>query len=151
MASVLFPIDPCVTLVVLGRFGAPLPIHSFSWNGKVGLERSRYTSGVKSHGWGISNPRVRTDFKIQLIIQEQSIGFSWYIYIGKKLLIPTLVDLSDLLISMFFFKATVQLMVNCWFGSQWFGFLESPYGRDWDSWVYPDSNPKPPGPKPTIN
>ena len=23
--------------------------------------------------------------------------------------------------------------------------------RDWDSWVYPDSNPKPPGPKPTIN
>ena len=23
--------------------------------------------------------------------------------------------------------------------------------RDWDSWVYPDSNPKPPGPKTTIN
>ena len=38
-----------------------------------------------------------------------------------------------------------QLMVNCWFGARWFGFLESPYERDWDSWVYPDSNPKPPG------
>ena len=44
-----------------------------------------------------------------------------------------------------------QLMVNCWFGARWFGFLESPYEKDWDSWVYPDSNPKPPGPKPTSN
>ena len=44
-------------------------------------------------------------------------------------------------------------MVNCWFGAfRLFGFLESPGNeRDWDSWVYPDSNPKPPGPKPTIN
>ena len=23
-----------------------------------------------------------------------------------------------------------QLMVNCWFGARWFGFLESPYERD---------------------
>ena len=38
-----------------------------------------------------------------------------------------------------------QLMAN-WFGAQWFGFLESPYERDWDSWVYPDSNPKPRAP-----
>ena len=39
-------------------------------------------------------------------------------------------------------------MVNCWFGARWLGFLGSPYERD----CYlraPDSNPKPPGPKPT--
>ena len=29
-----------------------------------------------------------------------------------------------------------QLVVNCWFGAWWFGFLESPDERDWDSWVY---------------
>ncbi len=35
-------------------------------------------------------------------------------------------------------------MVNCWFGALWFGFVESPYERDWDSWgPCPDSNPKP--------
>ena len=41
-------------------------------------------------------------------------------------------------------------MVNCWFGARWLGFLGSPYERD----CYlraPDSNPKPPSPKPTIN
>ena len=34
-------------------------------------------------------------------------------------------------------------MVNCWFGS--FSGLDSipENERDWDSWVYPDSNPTP--------
>ena len=32
----------------------------------------------------------------------------------------------------FFCVRSSQLIVN-W----WFGFLESPYERDWDSWVYP--------------
>ena len=50
-----------------------------------------------------------------------------------------------------FFEIGNQLMVNCWFGARWFGFLEFPYERGWQPWVYPDSNPKPPGPKPTIN
>ena len=44
-------------------------------------------------------------------------------------------------------------MVNCWFGA--FGGLDSERipenERDWDSWVYPDWNPKSLGPKPTIN
>ena len=26
----------------------------------------------------------------------------------------------------FFFEEVYQLMVNCWFGARWFGFLESP-------------------------
>ena len=43
-----------------------------------------------------------------------------------------------------------HLMVNCWFGTRWFGFLESPKMKGIVSWVYPDSNPKAPGPKPTI-
>ena len=30
----------------------------------------------------------------------------------------------------FFFWCESQLMVNCWFGAWWFGFLESPYERD---------------------
>ncbi len=54
----------------------------------------------------------------------------------------------------FFSKAGCQLMVNCWFGAWWFGFRKDPLmkGIDWDSWgPYPDPNPKPPGPKPTIN
>ena len=35
-------------------------------------------------------------------------------------------------------------MVNCWFGSRWFGFLGFICERDWDSWVHPtDLNPKP--------
>ena len=37
----------------------------------------------------------------------------------------------------FFLTEEIQLMVNCWFGARWFGFLESHYERDWDSWVYP--------------
>ena len=40
-------------------------------------------------------------------------------------------------------------MVNWWFGARWFGFLGSPYERDCYLRV-PDSNPKPPGPKPPI-
>ena len=43
-----------------------------------------------------------------------------------------------------------QLMVTCWFLSRWFGFLESLKMKGIVTWVYPDSNPKPPGPKPTI-
>ena len=32
-----------------------------------------------------------------------------------------------------------QLMVNCWFGARWFGYLESPYEKDWNSWgPYPE-------------
>ena len=51
----------------------------------------------------------------------------------------------------FSFLPTISyIMVNCWFGARWFGFLESPYERDCYLGV-PDSNPKPPGPKPTIN
>ena len=42
-----------------------------------------------------------------------------------------------------------QLMVNCWFGARWFGFLGSPCERDCYLGGYiPVSNPKPPGPKP---
>ena len=42
-----------------------------------------------------------------------------------------------------------QLMVNCWFGSRWFGFLES-MKEDWATLGVPlDSNPKPTH-KPTI-
>ena len=53
-----------------------------------------------------------------------------------------------------FFEKWSQLMVNCWFGARWFGFLESPKMKGIVrivTWVYPDSNPKPPGPKPTIH
>ena len=41
-----------------------------------------------------------------------------------------------------------QLMVNWWFGAWWFGYVGSPYERDCYLGV-PDSNPKPPGPKPS--
>ena len=30
----------------------------------------------------------------------------------------------------FLFRSEVQLMVNCWFGARWLGFLGSPYERD---------------------
>ena len=40
-----------------------------------------------------------------------------------------------------------QLMVNCWFGARWFGFLGSPCERDCYLGV-PVSNPKPQDPKP---
>ncbi len=37
-----------------------------------------------------------------------------------------------------------KLMVNCWFGLVvWIPGIPL-FSRDWDSWVYPDSNPKPP-------
>ncbi len=42
-----------------------------------------------------------------------------------------------------------QPMINWWFGAR-FGFLGFPYERDCYLRV-PDSNPKPPGPKPPIN
>ena len=30
------------------------------------------------------------------------------------------------------------ILVNCWFGARWFGFLESPYERDYCiTWVHP--------------
>ena len=53
----------------------------------------------------------------------------------------------------FFFPKTA-LMVNCGFVGLGPGGLDSwhfYYERDWDSWGYPDSNPKPAGPKPRIN
>ncbi len=34
-------------------------------------------------------------------------------------------------------KNSPQLMVNCWFVARWFGYLGSPYERDWQPWVYP--------------
>ena len=46
----------------------------------------------------------------------------------------------------------VQLVVNGCFGSRWFGFLGFPKMKGIVSWARaPDSNPKPPGPKSTIN
>ena len=52
---------------------------------------------------------------------------------------------------MFFFcgGSSNPPMVNCWFAARWFGFLGFPYERDCYLGV-PDSNPKSPGPKPTI-
>ena len=49
-----------------------------------------------------------------------------------------------------FCQSLNQLMVNSWFGARWFGFRKDPL-KGIVTWVpYPDSNPKPPGPKPPI-
>ena len=37
-------------------------------------------------------------------------------------------------------------MVNCWFWAPVF-WIPTENERDWDSWVYPDSNPKTTGPQ----
>ena len=45
-----------------------------------------------------------------------------------------------------------QLMVNCWFGARWFGFLGLPYDLGiGDCYLGVSQNPERPGPKPTIN
>ena len=58
--------------------------------------------------------------------------------------------LARMMFAILYFMIPSQPMVHCWFGARCFGFLGSPYESD----CYlraPDSNPKPPGPKPTIN
>ena len=59
--------------------------------------------------------------------------------------------LSCLLVCLFV-CSFVQLVVSGCFGSRWFGFLGFPKMKGIVSWARaPDSNPKPPGPKSTIN
>ena len=63
--------------------------------------------------------------------KQRSFGFQVYTYL-------------------FFKRDLIQQMVNWWFGfagldSDWIPWNE----RDWDSYGYPDSNPKPPGPQTT--
>ena len=45
----------------------------------------------------------------------------------------------------------LQLMINCWFGDRWFGFLGSPYERDCYWGVLPDSQTTNPNPNHQFN
>ena len=71
----------------------------------------------------------------------------WYIFYFHRFqyaLVP-----FSMILHCVFFGIQAQLVVNCWFGARWFGFLESPYERDCYLGI-PFRIPKPPGPKPTI-